>query len=533
MAIELAKIQLNRVHKIATLEQAALVYHRVPGLEGNVVQELGRDSVRLQIEGIFYGAKAKDDLEALRKVYKQRQPVDFLAEIVGQAYFSQVTLERFEVRQLADYPEQFSYSLIVAEYVAPPKSAVADTAAVDAAIKRDAQNFMNVAMLPDSLTPGSIPNLTNPVAPLKGALSPVGEATQNLGTATGGLKSLFDPVELPAPPELSSEVGKVPETPLDWGESSGTGEDLGVPLPVAPTDKQPTAPGDITPTQPPTTDEPPTAPGQQEAPTSWAIFELVDEQGNPVAGARYVVSLGDRIIQQGELNQQGQARIEELEAGTYTITFPDLDADEWEVTALTDTSATPVGDLPPSLGEGTQETQPTPTQPTEAEPTGDTEEEAPTGWAILELVDEQGTPVAGVGYVVILPDGTTRTGQLNQQGQARIEGIATGTYTITFPDLEANEWEVTGLTELPQREPTETEAGEQKEAETQTDWVVLELVDEEGNPVAGARYVVTVGDRIIQQGELNQQGQARLSGIEVGTYTITFPDLDANDWDVV
>lgn len=247
MAIELARIQLNRVHKIATLEQAALVYHRVPGLEGNVVQELGRDSVRLQLEGIFYGSKAKDDLEALRKVYKQRQPVDFLAEIVGQAYFSQVTLERFEVRQLADYPEQFSYCLTIAEYVAPPKSAAADTAAVDAAIKRDAQNFMNAAMLPDSLTPGSIPNLTNPVAPLKGALSPVGEATKNLGTATGGLTSLFEQ-ELSEPTDkLPENVGKVPETRLDWrkasgaetgsgtpssGTSSGTKPDAGTPTPT-------------------------------------------------------------------------------------------------------------------------------------------------------------------------------------------------------------------------------------------------------------------------------------------------------------
>ena len=37
MPIELAGIRLDRIHKIVTLEQATLVSHRVPGLEGNVV----------------------------------------------------------------------------------------------------------------------------------------------------------------------------------------------------------------------------------------------------------------------------------------------------------------------------------------------------------------------------------------------------------------------------------------------------------------------------------------------------------------
>jgi hypothetical protein len=189
--IELAGIQLNRVHKIATLERAALVYHQVPGLEGNVVQNLGRDSVRLQIEGIFYGATAKEDLETLRNVYKQRQPVDFLAEITGQAYFGQAILDRFEVHQLAQDPEQFSYNLVVAEYVVPPEPEVATGGVpdVDTSILADAQSFMDIATLPDLL--GSVPEITNPIAPLSSALDDVNKATANLDAATAGLKTVF------------------------------------------------------------------------------------------------------------------------------------------------------------------------------------------------------------------------------------------------------------------------------------------------------------------------------------------------------
>jgi hypothetical protein len=188
--IELAGIQLHRIHKITTLEQGDSVYHRVPGLEGDVVQNLGRNSVRLRIEGIFYGSTARDDLETLREVYKQREAVDFLAEIVGQAYFGQVTLERFQVVQQAQEPDQFSYALTVVEYVPPPEpEAAPGLFDVDLDILDQAQSFMDIATLPDLL--GSIPEVTDPLAPLSSALDDIEKATENLDAATAGLKAIF------------------------------------------------------------------------------------------------------------------------------------------------------------------------------------------------------------------------------------------------------------------------------------------------------------------------------------------------------
>lgn len=194
MAIELAGIQLNRVHKIATLEQASLVQHRVPGLEGNIVQNLGRDSVLLQIVGIFYGATAREDLENLRQVYKQREPVDFLAEITGQAYFGQVILERFEVRQLAQEPDQFSYTLTIAEYVVPPEPEVALSGipSVDADILSDAQSFMDsVTGALTALDGLSVPDFADPTPPLRGALDGIRTTLNELGGVSSSITALF------------------------------------------------------------------------------------------------------------------------------------------------------------------------------------------------------------------------------------------------------------------------------------------------------------------------------------------------------
>jgi DNA circularisation protein N-terminus len=190
MTIELGGIKLNRVHRIVTLEQADLISHRIPGKQGNITQDLGRDSVRLQIYGIFYGeANASKDLEALRKIYKQRQPVDFVAEIVGQAYFSQVIIEQFEVSQLAGEPEQFSYKLAIAE--SPIETKLTASPNLDAKIELEANNLINIATIPDVLAIGSLPEITNPIEPLRGALEPVKAATQNLNAATEGLKAIF------------------------------------------------------------------------------------------------------------------------------------------------------------------------------------------------------------------------------------------------------------------------------------------------------------------------------------------------------
>lgn len=191
MPIQIADLTLNRVHRITTLEQSAFVHHRVPGAAGDVLQDLGRRSVRLRIEGICFGPSAKDDLQALRGLYVAREPVDFIADVVGQTYVSRVALDRLEVADSADDPEQFTWTLTVSEYVEPPRRADAALGAVDAAIAADAAALMDIATLPDALALGSLPEISNPFEPLSGALVPVAEGAKALDESMAGLKLLF------------------------------------------------------------------------------------------------------------------------------------------------------------------------------------------------------------------------------------------------------------------------------------------------------------------------------------------------------
>lgn len=189
MPIEIANIALTRIHHLTTLEQANWVTHRIPGREGTVAQDFGRASVRLDVHGICYGPQAQRDLERLRQAYKQRQAVDFLAEIVGQAYFSRVIIEQFEVVQRADAPEEYSYRLIVAEAV--PSQTKSSPAAVQPKIKAKAASFMTGTLLPDALKMGALPEISNPIEPIRQSITPIQNVTHSIQTDTQGLRDIL------------------------------------------------------------------------------------------------------------------------------------------------------------------------------------------------------------------------------------------------------------------------------------------------------------------------------------------------------
>jgi type VI secretion system secreted protein VgrG len=72
-----------------------------------------------------------------------------------------------------------------------------------------------------------------------------------------------------------------------------------------------------------------------------------------------------------------------------------------------------------------------------------TEEEAnkKTSWVEVEMVDEDGEPVAGEKYEITLPDGRVAKGTTNEKGLARIEGIDPGSCKVSFPNLDKSAWE--------------------------------------------------------------------------------------------
>jgi type VI secretion system secreted protein VgrG len=64
---------------------------------------------------------------------------------------------------------------------------------------------------------------------------------------------------------------------------------------------------------------------------SWIEIELVDEEGQPVPGEPYRITLPDgTTVADGTLDEKGWARVDNIDPGSCKVTFPNLDKDAWE-----------------------------------------------------------------------------------------------------------------------------------------------------------------------------------------------------------
>jgi type VI secretion system secreted protein VgrG len=71
----------------------------------------------------------------------------------------------------------------------------------------------------------------------------------------------------------------------------------------------------------------------------------------------------------------------------------------------------------------------------------------------------------------------------------------------------------------------------QEEKAKKPSWIEIVMVDEDGNPVPGEAYSITLPDgETVAEGTLDDKGFARVDGIDPGTCQITFPDLDQDAW---
>jgi hypothetical protein len=146
MPITLAGIKLTGVQNIRTNENRALVRHRIPGLEGDLIQDLGRRPVSISFDGIFKGKEALKDIEKLRQKFKKKEAIAFVSDITDSTDVTEVVIDNLRVTEVAGKANHYRYYLVLEEYIPPPPPP-ANTQArqQQAAKKAQAQQVQQVA----------------------------------------------------------------------------------------------------------------------------------------------------------------------------------------------------------------------------------------------------------------------------------------------------------------------------------------------------------------------------------------------------
>lgn len=186
----LGSFELTGIECVESSESRALVDHRVPGLAGDYLQDLGTVPNRIVIRGSRSGDDARDAfLTGVRELFNAGAPTTFVADINTATDLVDVVVEDLDVTELADSESTLRYRVSLRKYTKPPEPPAGGLPGLDAGILDDAMGALDALEALDALA--SMPDLGDPTGPLLGALDGVKSATAGLDSLTAGLSELF------------------------------------------------------------------------------------------------------------------------------------------------------------------------------------------------------------------------------------------------------------------------------------------------------------------------------------------------------
>lgn len=185
----LDSFELPCIESIHCLERRRLANHSVPGLSGDLHQDLGEESLRVEIIGSLQGDERRDQfLESIREKFKTGIPLSFVADILTATELEQVVIEQLQIEEHNQWDRPVLYCLVLRRYVEPPEPV---SSFDDLGIEFDAELDLLAGLgldgleLPDLLV--DIPTIGNPVEPILPAL----DGTDGIVSGIGSLLDDF------------------------------------------------------------------------------------------------------------------------------------------------------------------------------------------------------------------------------------------------------------------------------------------------------------------------------------------------------
>ena len=110
-AVVVGPLTLASVDHLAITEERHLAAQAIPGWDGDLVQDLGSRAVQIHVRGVTIGESSSQQLEELRGILNDGEPLDFASSAASASQVEQVLVRQLQVRQHAQYDHILQYDM--------------------------------------------------------------------------------------------------------------------------------------------------------------------------------------------------------------------------------------------------------------------------------------------------------------------------------------------------------------------------------------------------------------------------------------
>jgi hypothetical protein len=113
--------EIRSINSLSVFGKRAVVELAIPGSEGNVFQDMGRNPTVITFNGELIGPNAAGTLQDLKKKFEMKKPVPFLSDIATVSDITGVIIEKFTAHFTGGVNLGVNYSMVLKEHTSASK----------------------------------------------------------------------------------------------------------------------------------------------------------------------------------------------------------------------------------------------------------------------------------------------------------------------------------------------------------------------------------------------------------------------------
>lgn len=108
--------EIRSIHDLSISGKRRIVELQIPGLTGNVFQDMGRNPLKISFDGELVGPATMNTLQDLRSKFELKKPMPFSSDITTINDVTEVVIENFSVRFIDGIASGSRYSMVLREH---------------------------------------------------------------------------------------------------------------------------------------------------------------------------------------------------------------------------------------------------------------------------------------------------------------------------------------------------------------------------------------------------------------------------------